>query len=60
MHDPSVHDSNSTLAAADGRRRVLLIEDDADIAELIGYQLEKVGMRVRVARTGEEGLDLAR
>jgi two-component system phosphate regulon response regulator PhoB len=45
---------------ADIRRRVLLIEDDADIAELIAYQLEKAGMHVRVARTGEEGLDLAR
>jgi DNA-binding response OmpR family regulator len=45
---------------ADTRRRVLLIEDDADIAEAIGYQLEKVGLQVRVARTGEEGLDAVR
>jgi DNA-binding response OmpR family regulator len=44
----------------DTRRRVLLIEDDADIAELITYHLEKAGLSVRVARTGEEGLDLAR
>jgi DNA-binding response OmpR family regulator len=46
--------------APDTRRRVLVIEDDADIAEAITYQLEKVGLQVRVARTGEEGLDAAR
>jgi DNA-binding response OmpR family regulator len=46
--------------SGDTRRRVLLIEDDADIAEAIGYQLEKVGLQVRVARTGEEGLDAVR
>jgi DNA-binding response OmpR family regulator len=45
---------------ADTRRRVLLIEDDADIAEAIGYQLEKAGLAVRVARTGEEGLEAVR
>src|SRR4029453_17339861 len=44
----------------DTRRRVLLIEDDADIAEAIGYQLEKAGLQVRVARTGEEGLEAVR
>ncbi len=47
-------------AAADTRRRVLLIEDDNDIAEAISYQLEKVGLSVRVARTGEEGLEAVR
>ena len=47
-------------AAADTRRRVLLIEDDRDIAEAMGYQLEKAGLRVRVARTGEEGLEAVR
>jgi DNA-binding response OmpR family regulator len=47
-------------APADSRRRVLLIEDDGDIAEAISYQLEKAGLRVRVARTGEEGLEAVR
>jgi DNA-binding response OmpR family regulator len=46
--------------AADTRRRVLLIEDDADIAEAISYQLEKAGLQVKVARTGEEGLEAVR
>ena len=44
----------------DTRRRVVLIEDDADIGEAISYQLEKVGLSVKVARTGEEGLDAVR
>jgi DNA-binding response OmpR family regulator len=46
--------------APETRRRVLLIEDDADIAEAIGYQMEKAGLAVRVARTGEEGLEAVR
>jgi DNA-binding response OmpR family regulator len=46
--------------ASDTRRRVLLIEDDADISEAIGYQMEKAGLSVRFARTGEEGLEAAR
>ncbi len=47
-------------APTDTRRRVLLIEDDADIAEAIGYQMQKAGLHVRVARTGEEGLEAVR
>ena len=46
--------------SADTRRRVVLIEDDPDIAEAIAYQLGKVGLQVRVARTGEEGLEAVR
>jgi DNA-binding response OmpR family regulator len=45
---------------ADSRRRVVLIEDDADIAEAISYQLDRAGLQVRVARTGEEGLEVVR
>ncbi len=48
------------VAAPDSRRRVVLIEDESDIAEAISYQLEKAGLSVRVARTGEEGLALVR
>ena len=48
------------VAAPDTRRRVVLIEDDNDIAEAIVYHLEKAGLQVRVARTGEEGLDAVR
>jgi two-component system phosphate regulon response regulator PhoB len=44
----------------DARRRVLLIEDDRDIAEAIAYQLDKAGLKVRLAFTGEEGLEASR
>jgi DNA-binding response OmpR family regulator len=50
----------ASAGSSDARRRVLLIEDDGDIAEAIGYQLEKVGLQVKVARTGEEGLEAVR
>jgi DNA-binding response OmpR family regulator len=56
----SAHKNAPAPAPVDTRRRVLLIEDDADIAEAIGYQLEKAGLSVRVARTGEEGLEAVR
>jgi two-component system phosphate regulon response regulator PhoB len=49
-----------TPPAADTRRRVLLIEDDRDIAEAIAYQLDKAGLHVRLAFTGEEGLEASR
>ena len=46
--------------AVESRRKVVLIEDDADIAEAITYQLERAGLSVRVARTGEEGIEAVR
>ena len=57
---PSAREGAPNGPGADSRRRVLLIEDDSDIAEAIVYQLEKVGLQVRVARTGEEGLEAVR
>jgi DNA-binding response OmpR family regulator len=50
----------AAAAGPDTRRRVVLIEDDGDIAEAITYQLEKVGLQVKVAKTGEEGLEAVR
>jgi DNA-binding NtrC family response regulator len=41
-------------------RQVLLIEDDRDIAEAIAYELDKAGLQVKIARTGEEGLEVCR
>ncbi|HEY6046558.1 MAG TPA: response regulator transcription factor [Pyrinomonadaceae bacterium] len=40
-------------------KRALIIEDDADIAETVRYNLEAEGFHTRVAQTGEEGLALA-
>lgn len=40
-------------------KRALIIEDDADIAETVRYNLASEGFATRVALTGEEGLSLA-
>jgi len=56
----AVRDDRNPPPAPDTRRRVVLIADEPDIAEAISYQLEKAGLQVRVARTGEEGLEAVR
>jgi len=43
-----------------GRRKILLIEDDTDIRELLRVTLEEEGFSVREAADGEKGLDLLR
>src|SRR5215831_14251110 len=40
-------------------RSALIIEDDADIAESVRYNLESAGFRTAVAITGESGLSMA-
>ncbi|MGB9181269.1 MAG: response regulator transcription factor [Pyrinomonadaceae bacterium] len=40
-------------------RPVLIIEDDSDIAENLRYNLEREGLKVHVALTGEAGLAFA-
>src|SRR5689334_7778509 len=40
-------------------RAALIIEDDADIAESVRYNLENAGFKTSVAATGESGLSLA-
>jgi two-component system phosphate regulon response regulator PhoB len=37
--------------------KVLVVEDERDIAALVSYHLTKEGYRVRTAETGQEGLD---
>ena len=44
----------------ESRRRIVVIEDDRDIADAMSYALDRAGFSVRVARTGEEGLDAVR
>lgn len=39
---------------------VLVVEDDAKTAEIVRLYLERDGYSVRVARSGREGLELAR
>ncbi|MGH9360963.1 MAG: response regulator, partial [Thermoanaerobaculia bacterium] len=40
--------------------RILLIEDEPDIAEVLQYNLEKEGFAVETARRGEQGLEAIR
>jgi two-component system alkaline phosphatase synthesis response regulator PhoP len=39
-------------------RTVVIVEDDEDIADSIRYNLERESFRVRVASTGEDGINL--
>jgi len=43
-----------------GRKRILVVEDETDISELIRYNLEKAGYAVTTARSGEHALEAAR
>jgi len=38
---------------------ILIVEDEADIRELIQFNLEREGFKTRVAKNGQEGLELA-
>ena len=42
------------------QERILLIEDEPDIAEVLQYNLEKEGFEVELARRGDSGLDAIR
>jgi DNA-binding response OmpR family regulator len=46
--------------AAMNSERILLIEDDADISELVQYNLEREGFKVYTSADGEAGFNLAR
>ncbi len=40
--------------------RILLVDDEPDILEFVGYNLSKAGYRVFTARNGREGVEAAR
>src|SRR3989338_6660927 len=42
------------------KQSILVIDDEKDILKLLQYNLEKEGYRVVLAKTGEEGFELAR
>jgi two-component system CheB/CheR fusion protein len=52
--------SRSTRDTASGRQRILLVDDNRDLAESMGELLTHMGYEVRVAFSGEEALCLAR
>lgn len=37
-------------------KQIIVVEDEADLAELVGYNLERAGYQVQVARDGEAAL----
>jgi two-component system phosphate regulon response regulator PhoB len=43
-----------------GREKILVIEDEPDIAEVLQYNLEKEGFDVETARRGDTGFDAVR
>jgi CheY-like chemotaxis protein len=43
----------------ENRKRVLIVDDDPDVREVVGLSLERGGMRVFLAEDGEEGLAAA-
>lgn len=53
-------DSQIALTERQMPPRVLIIEDEADIRDLVRFNLEREGMDVDAAEDGERGLDLAR
>jgi len=42
------------------KKRILVVEDEHDIRELVRYNLEREGYAVSEAESGEEGLNLVR
>jgi two-component system phosphate regulon response regulator PhoB len=55
-----VEDSVVAFRAKMTRERILLIEDEPDIAEVLQYNLEKEGFQVETARRGDMGLEAIR
>ena len=44
----------------ESKEKILVVDDEEDIAKLLKYNLEKEGFKVRIALNGEDALDLAR
>jgi two-component system phosphate regulon response regulator PhoB len=57
---PSPAPGSPRAEPSGARKRVAIIEDDRDIAEAMSFALDRAGFAVKVARTGEEGLDVVR
>ena len=48
------------MISTNDQNKILLIEDDPDIAELVEYNLRREGYQVVMSADGQEGLDLAK
>ncbi len=46
--------------AKQAKKKIFLVDDEADIEKLVRFRLQQAGYEVSVARTGSEALELAR
>lgn len=60
MSHPQKAPTMSTDLQDQAAGRVLVIEDEADIRDIVRHQLERQGFHVETAADGERGLELAR
>src|SRR5262249_32934725 len=60
MHTETLAPSGGQSRKTVKRERILVIEDETDIVDLLKYNLKKEGYEVDAAADGERGLDLAR
>lgn len=44
----------------EGKKRLLVIEDEVDLAEMVKLRLEANGYEILIAHDGQDGLDMAR
>lgn len=56
MHDIDMPDRDDASSPPEGGKRVLIVEDEPDIVELVSYNLKKAGFSTRSARSGTEAL----
>jgi PAS domain S-box-containing protein len=58
--EPNADADEEPAGAEDGRRRVLVVEDDADLARVLAETFERRGVAAEVAGTGERAWTAAR
>jgi len=58
--DPSQRAASSIRGEAPPKADLLIVEDDADIAELVRHHAEREGYRARVCHSGRDALEEAR
>lgn len=46
--------------AAAPLKKILIADDEPDILEIVGYNLQKEGYEVHTAKNGDEAVDLAK
>lgn len=60
MFEDTIAQLEPESSTVDQRHTVLIVDDDADQSEVLSHRLRKQGFETLAARTGAEGLRLAR